>query len=213
MSVIVFDFERNVMIADTAVTYGSHTTYLGKKVFRTTIDGDWSCLVGHIGTQGLSDPGRNYVIELLRRRKAEGIDLRRLGDNYLAGYDEDIFKRHGEWLNALRGQYNGSPDGASIIVAVKDLHTEDVVVGVLDHALSVTWGIKPLPGLRAVCIGTPEVVTAFNAASRLDNAKGVVGVLNVNYIGTVDNVFEIHGFDGNVTTQRAVDVHTRVTNA
>lgn len=199
MSVVAFDFATNKMIADTVVTYGSHSSYSLPKVRQHVIGGGGSgvgsvsMMIGAIGVPSLCAPAESYVLAWLERYFAEGGTVAELDGSIVLPHYADIFNDHVTWLSGLTE--NLSPESKidfSIMIAVLDLTTSDTSVGIADAILQPHWGVKPLPHLTNVAIGNREVSAVLSSRGSIKDT-GIV-----NFIGNPHNSLVAYSFFGGV---------------
>lgn len=191
MSVVVFDFERKSMIADTVVTWGSHSTYACHKVKHKVIGDACSVLFGTIGVPALAAPVESYLFTYLTNYFETGATVDELV-NAIPRHNKVEFDAHAAWLSTLSKEMpDDSKHDFTVMVAVRDPINDNVAVGMCDGMLQPTWAVMPLSGMNRICIAGQQVSAAFNGSNGKLSAANIV-----HYIGTPHNTFYEYTFDG-----------------
>lgn len=181
MSVIVFDFREGLMYGDTAVTLGSTYMCSIHKVQRFKIGDKYNVLAGGIGYPDFQQLQTAFVRDYLENLSAFHDDLVEALHVGTAPADGPLLRQYREYIDNAYKDATSNASESTTLVAVQNIETGRVVVGIIPQGLSMFWGVKALSGDQHVIVGSPEMVTAFNAtgrnatmSERLEKAGGVV---------------------------------------
>lgn len=181
MSVIVFDFREGLMYGDMAVTLGSTYMCSMHKVQRFKIGDAYNVLAGGIGYPDFHQLQTAFVREYLENLTEFHDDVVEALHAGTAPVDGPLLRRYREYIDNAYKDATSNASDSTTLVAVQNIETGRVVVGVVPQGLAMFWGVKPLTGDHHVIIGATEMVTAFNATDRkatiterLESAGGVV---------------------------------------
>lgn len=170
------------MYGDMAVTLGSTYMCSIHKVQHFKVGDKYNVLAGGIGYPDFQQLQNAFVREYLENLSAFHDDLvETLEDGTMHLVNGTLLRQYRESIdNAYKDAASTTTDSTTL-VAVQNIETGRVVVGIIPQGLSMFWGVKALTGDRHVIIGSPEMITAFNATDpgsvmvdRLDTAGGVV---------------------------------------
>lgn len=181
MSVIVFDFREELMYGDMAVTLGSTYMCSMHKVRCFKIGDKYRMLAGGIGYPDFQQLQTAFVREYLGNLTEFHDDVVEALHAGTAPVDEPLLRRYREYIDNAYKDATTNPSDSTTLVAVQNMDTGRVVVGIIPQGLAMFWGVKALTGDHHVIIGATEMVTAFNATDRkatiterLEAAGGVV---------------------------------------
>lgn len=182
MSVIVFDFREGLMYGDMAVTLGSTYMCSMHKVQRFKIGDMYNVLAGGIGYPDFQQLQTAFVRDYLENLSAFHDDLvETLEDGTMHLVNGPLLRQYRESIDNAYKDATSNASDSTTLVAVQNIETGRVVVGIIPQGLSIFWGVKALSGDQHVIVGSPEMVTAFNAtdrnatmSERLEKAGGVV---------------------------------------